>query len=338
MNTKMIQPGPVQSVIIPTFNRKNMLAEAIDSVLKQTQKSLEVIIIDDCSTDGTEELVKSITDERVRYFKNEENSGSEFSRNFGLKHARGKYITFLDDDDYYTDFEFFRKAVSIFENNECTETPLAIVCADGKILDTESDQIVPRIHNKPGRVKGIDFILNLGRDCTKPTSLFPAVFNADILRQSGIDNIMIFDTETYMWAALHGDVYVMEDTTVGIYRIHPIRNSFGRKYSSNWMQKRLSNLDERIKIERTILERLYERSNRREAKIWYVTISISNIYFFIGNNMGFIDRLKIYFYVLEGANFMPELCIKMPYIILRCELRNIKFLRKIYRALKYKGM
>ena len=95
-----------------------MLKDAIDSVLKQEDIDLELIIADNCSTEGTENLVKSIPDERIRYFRNEKNSGQEVSRMNGLKQAHGKYITFLDDDDYYTDYEFFSKAVKIFEEHD----------------------------------------------------------------------------------------------------------------------------------------------------------------------------------------------------------------------------
>ena len=108
--------------------------------MKQSLEDIEVIIVDDCSTDGTEEFVKSINDERLLYMKNERNAGSEISRMNALRHARGKYITFLDDDDYYTDYEFFSQAIAVHEN---AEKPLAFVCADGQILETETGRTIP---------------------------------------------------------------------------------------------------------------------------------------------------------------------------------------------------
>lgn len=97
----MTRENPIVSVIISTYNRKGLLKKALQSVLKQSFQDYEVIIIDDCSTDGTGEI-KKFKDERVRYFKTKENSGHDgLPKNIGIREARGKYIAFLDDDDIY---------------------------------------------------------------------------------------------------------------------------------------------------------------------------------------------------------------------------------------------
>jgi len=90
---------PAASVIIPTFNRAAFLREAVDSVLSQTEKKFELIIVDDGSTDATRELAESYG-ERVRYFF-QPNAGASAARNGGIKNARGKFITFLDSDDLW---------------------------------------------------------------------------------------------------------------------------------------------------------------------------------------------------------------------------------------------
>jgi glycosyltransferase involved in cell wall biosynthesis len=87
------------SVIIPTFNRAAFLREAIGSVLAQTEKDFELIVVDDGSTDRTRELVVEYGD-RVRYFF-QSNAGVSAARNLGIRHARGKFITFLDSDDLW---------------------------------------------------------------------------------------------------------------------------------------------------------------------------------------------------------------------------------------------
>lgn len=92
---------PTISVIISTYNRKGLLKKAIKSVLNQSFKNFELIIVDDCSTDGTGKL-QDFEDERVKYFKTEKNSGHDgLPKNIGIQQAQGKYITFLDDDDQY---------------------------------------------------------------------------------------------------------------------------------------------------------------------------------------------------------------------------------------------
>src|SRR5690606_9305492 len=78
-------------------------SDLVDSVRKQTYQNLEIIIVDDCSKDGTHEYLEEIKkqDSRIRYFIKEKNSGACVSRNIAIEHATGEFITGLDDDDYF---------------------------------------------------------------------------------------------------------------------------------------------------------------------------------------------------------------------------------------------
>ena len=89
------------SVIMPSWNTSNFIAESIQSVIDQTYENWELIIVDDCSTDNTDEVVAEFTDKRIRYFKNEKNSGAALSRNRALRESRGEWIAFLDSDDLW---------------------------------------------------------------------------------------------------------------------------------------------------------------------------------------------------------------------------------------------
>ncbi len=92
------------SVIIPSYNRASTLPMAIESVLGQTYRDIELILVDDGSTDGTEDLIRSMEDSRLRYIKLEKNSGACRARNIGIDAARGEYIAFQDSDDrWHTD-------------------------------------------------------------------------------------------------------------------------------------------------------------------------------------------------------------------------------------------
>lgn len=90
--------APLVSVIIPTYNRAELLKQAMASALGQTVTSVEVLVVDDDSTDHTREVVKQTDDERVRYIWRE-NGGLSVARNTGIEHASGQYIVFLDSDD-----------------------------------------------------------------------------------------------------------------------------------------------------------------------------------------------------------------------------------------------
>src|SRR5690606_14410772 len=107
MNNK----APLISVIIPTYNRVNTVGNAINSALAQTYPNVEIIVVDDGSTDETEELIKGFPE--IQYIK-KPNGGQASARNMGLKYAQGKYIASLDSDDVW-DTTFLEKTVSKIE-------------------------------------------------------------------------------------------------------------------------------------------------------------------------------------------------------------------------------
>ena len=87
------------SVIIPTYNRENLIGKSINSVLNQTYQNFEIIVIDDGSKDNTSKVIKQFHDSRIKYIKLTQNKGGSNARNIGIKKAKGKYISFLDSDD-----------------------------------------------------------------------------------------------------------------------------------------------------------------------------------------------------------------------------------------------
>jgi len=91
--------SPFFSIVIPTYNRASFLPKTIESFLNQTFQDFEIIIVDDGSTDNTEEVVKKYLSDKVFYFK-KENAERAAARNFGTKKARGKFINWFDSDDY----------------------------------------------------------------------------------------------------------------------------------------------------------------------------------------------------------------------------------------------
>jgi glycosyltransferase involved in cell wall biosynthesis len=88
-------------VILPTFNRAELLPRAIDSVLTQTHRDLELVVVDDGSSDSTEAVVKAIADERVRLLRLPANRGQAAARNAGIRESRADYVAFQDSDDVW---------------------------------------------------------------------------------------------------------------------------------------------------------------------------------------------------------------------------------------------
>lgn len=104
------------SVIMPTYNCSRFIAESIRSVLSQTYTNWELLIVDDCSTDNTAEIVNAFTDQRIRYMQNEKNEGAALTRNKALRAAKGHYIAFLDADDLWAP-EKLEKQIAFMELN-----------------------------------------------------------------------------------------------------------------------------------------------------------------------------------------------------------------------------
>lgn len=87
------------SIIMPSYNTAEYISDSIRSVQAQTYENWELIIVDDCSTDNSMEVISAFNEPRIRLLKNEKNSGAAISRNYALREAKGKWIAFLDSDD-----------------------------------------------------------------------------------------------------------------------------------------------------------------------------------------------------------------------------------------------
>lgn len=124
------------SVVIPTYNRSEVLGRAIDSVLAQTHEDIEIVVVDDASTDETDRVVEGYED--VRYRRFEENKGANAARNEGIRLADGEFIAFLDADDYWRPSKLDRQ-LRAFETapRDCglVHTAIEIQDFDGETID-----------------------------------------------------------------------------------------------------------------------------------------------------------------------------------------------------------
>ena len=123
--------SPQVSVVIPTYNRAHILGRAIDSVLQQTHRDLELIIVDDGSSDGTAALVRGIEDPRVRYV-HQQNRGVSAARNRGIAEARAEWLAFLDSDDEWLPQKLERQ-FSALRGVECAASYCGMLRFDGAL-------------------------------------------------------------------------------------------------------------------------------------------------------------------------------------------------------------
>ncbi len=123
--------NPLVSVVIPTYNRASILKKTIHSVLQQTYKKLEIIIVDDGSTDNTSQIVKDFNFKQIVYMR-KEHAGASSARNEGIRNSKGKYISFLDSDDIWMP-EKIEAQLNVFKNSRFN--PGVIYCGIGYIDD-----------------------------------------------------------------------------------------------------------------------------------------------------------------------------------------------------------
>lgn len=126
------------SIIMAAYNAEKTIGQAIESVLNQTYPDFELLVVNDCSKDGTARLVESIAakDSRVRLISNEKNSGVSFTRKHGLEEAKGVWIAILDSDDAWAP-EKLEKQIALQEkmDAELLFTGSAFMDVDGKPID-----------------------------------------------------------------------------------------------------------------------------------------------------------------------------------------------------------
>lgn len=134
------------SVVIPIYNREKLIFKSVQSVLNQTYSDLEIIVVDDGSTDNTRDVVMGIGDPRVRYIY-QKNSGACAARNNGVMHARGKYIAFHDSDDiWYPDK--LRQQVVVLD----LQPQVDIVCCQTKCTKQNGNVFVSLTNLKDGLI------------------------------------------------------------------------------------------------------------------------------------------------------------------------------------------
>lgn len=155
---------PLISVIIPSYNRAFILTDAINSVLQQTYKNIELLFVDDCSTDNTEEIVNNITDSRFHYIRLEKNSGACTARNREIKEAKGDYIAFNDSDDQWH-IDKLEKQLSFLNKNNADIVLCKMECKNnnGKFL-----HLFPNYTED----KSISYLSLLEYNCTSTQTLF----------------------------------------------------------------------------------------------------------------------------------------------------------------------
>ena len=143
----MMEKQPLVSVIIPCYNGEKFIGEAIESVLNQTYKNWELIIVNDGSIDNSKKIIDNyLSDKRIKYIKSKNNKGIPVTRNIGIKSSKGKYIAFLDQDDIWMKKKIEKQLNLFSKKNE----KLGLIFGDILNINSEGKkikEIKPQISN-----------------------------------------------------------------------------------------------------------------------------------------------------------------------------------------------
>jgi glycosyltransferase involved in cell wall biosynthesis len=178
------------SVIIPIYNVEKYLRQCLDSVVNQTYKNIEIILVDDGSTDGSYSIAKEYADKdaRIKLFK-QENSGQGAARNFGIKEAKGEYITFVDSDDYI-DVNMLSTMISYMADND-------IVCCKEYIVGKHSGEHDDFFSNNLNK----SIIINENNITNIPSVVWGKLYKLNILKDNKIffPEGLFYEDDYFFW-------------------------------------------------------------------------------------------------------------------------------------------
>lgn len=293
--------NPKLSIVITTYNRLNFLKQALQSVLNQSYRNYEIIIIDDCSTYETYEWINSLKYENLYYVRNNVNRGVGFNRKYGYLKSRGNYIIFMDDDDYYIDNDFFLKSINILE--ERNNLNLAFVSGNANILMDSSNELIEKKLKLKGYVNNVDYLINFQDTYSKPFSTFTTIFNKDYLEKSNFSEMkMVNDSSIYLRALLVGGAYILYEN-IGVYRVHN------------------SNLSKMLKVDFIIDNLREKRLVLKQMKIqniktnystwWFKQLYITLTYYISDSDPSIRDIFKILLWMYKNTESSRYRCITL---------------------------
>ncbi len=213
---------PLVSVVIPAFNAKRTIQRALDSVALQNWQPLEVIVVDDASTDGTADAVEDLAKSGVRLVRMSRNGGASAARNHGIRAAAGKYVAFLDADDTWLP-EKLRHQIAALEAN----SRMSIVTCNSILVNAEGE-VVRESHQRYAPVAGAEAWKTLLAYNFIPTPT--VVARKDRLMEAGEFNTALplaEDLDMWIRLALLGEVGVLPQVLV---KIHDMAGSLSKRH------------------------------------------------------------------------------------------------------------
>jgi glycosyltransferase involved in cell wall biosynthesis len=314
---------PLVSVVIPVYNSEKYLQQAIDSILNQTYTNLELILINDVSTDKSKEICLSNKDPRVFYYENEKNLGIALTRNAGFSKTKGKYIAILDNDDISLP-ERIEKQVDFLENNPdygMCGTFYSVIDGEGKLVFKVE---------LPTDAKDIHTFLLLQNCFSHSTTMY----RSDLAKE--LPYLVKYDaiSEYYLWLQMSQRSKLANlPVNLGLYRIH------GKNFSVKKMDTMVSLLKN---LEAEILTSLNIGYSPEELTVYNHFLNFNFSFFHDAKNLAILEAFLIRIYkLLKSREDLNSAIIKnfitRRWIVLCLKSRNFSSVLslKLIRAFSF---
>jgi len=264
---------PTVSVILPTYNRAHLIGRSIQSVLDQTYRDFEIIVVDDGSTDNTEEVINSFIDTRIRYVRHQQNKGAGAARNTGIKLVKGKYIAFQDSDDEWlpTKLEIQMKAFDIASSD------VGVIYTD--MLRIKKDGAIKYWHS-PTVTYG-----NLINPITLDYQMWGIGIQSTLIKKECFDEAGHFDERFPRFIDLEIFIRLLKH-----YHFHHIKKPLVKYYVEEGIS---SNVNALLTARKLLLETYFE-DIKKNGKF------LANQYFIIGNTLQSSGRFA------EGRSYIVK--------------------------------
>lgn len=315
---------PKVTVCVPTYNRAHYLRQCLGSICAQTYKDFELLVVDNASTDETQNLVQSYPDVRLRYIRNHENLGMVGNWNRCLELATGTYIAIFHDDDIYEP-NILETEIEVLNNNPS----VGLVCTARWLINETGDKVSLQMFDgiSQGAVfimRGTDMVLQSIRSASTLCPV-PSV----MVRRECYDSVGIFDencgntADNDMWLRI-GLQYDIAFVNLPLFNY--------RKHSSN--ESRLGNKSKRaLEAEQIFSARAFDIGTRESRRAWQVgkqtlcrfsLLSAANLYE-AGNVAEALDALNYARKLADGKNALLVSLLRFGMN------RRVKLLVKLYR-------
>ncbi len=309
--------NPEVSVIILAYNTEEYIAQAIDSALRQTQKNIEIIVVDDGSTDKTLEIINSFSDNRVKVLVNQQNRGQNFCTNLATKEAQGNWITRLDSDDWYS-VDRLEKLLNIaYAQNidmiaddiyfiqDGKTVPWSTLLVQSKFKIKDNIQIYPTFFVE----KDVPGMWSLPLGLTKPLIKRDFIIQHDIKNN---ENILIGgDFWLYLTCLAHGANFLLVPKPYYFYR---------SRHGSSVTQSRIKRIEAYSEATEYYLNQDYIKNNQQLLAALQKRLALiekTRPYFQVVDCLKQADYLKALEKMIDNPYFFYYLFTQLPRIIRR---------------------